>query len=794
MLRNYFKIALRNLWKDKPYTGINVAGLSVGMACFVLIALFIGYEMSYDTGHEKADRIYRVVQRQQGNEYRGTDGFTVTPRVLAPTLESEFPEVEVASTLQVDELLLTKGEKAFYEKGLFADQKVFEVFTIPVLEGAGKEALQDPNAILLTQSLARKYFAGRNPVGQTILLRNERPLTVRGIVADVPHNRHFTFDYITSPKNLPYYQEDGDAWVNNNYLTYLVLPEGYDYRKLEKKLASLDRYLGGYARVGLPFKPAFFLQPLLDIHLHSHLNFEKGDNGDIRYVYLFASVALIILLLASINYTNLTTAQSARRAKEVGMRKVIGAGRRQLVYQFLGESLLLTTISFGLALVLAKGLLPAFNQMLGQTIPADAMGNPWLLITLLAIALLVSGISGLYPAVFLSALSPIHALKGGLLRNHKRGTGLRNLLVVGQFAASTVLAIGSVVIYQQLRYIQNKELGYNRDQVVYVPYRNVNLNRQLPLIRDRLLANPRVEKVSFPVYMPLNMHSETIVKNWEGNHTRQDLFIYRNYVDYDFLELFRIRLKEGRNFSPDHPTDSIDSYILNEAAVKALGWQSAVGKGFEGGKVIGLVKDFHFQPFDLAIKPLYLKFRKGQGAYDHDHIAIKVKTAELAGTLAGIQKTIKTHLPGMAYEHRFMDEAYAQLYDSERRLGHTFNVFTLLALFIACLGLFGLVSHHLLQRTKEIGIRKVLGASVPQLVGLVSQEFVKLIGSAFLIATPVAWYAMHRWLGHFAYRIDISWWVFAGAGVLSLGIALLTVSFQGIRAALANPVDSLRSE
>jgi putative ABC transport system permease protein len=794
MLRNYFNIALRNLWKDKLYTVINVAGLAVGMACFVLIALFIGYEMSYDTGHEKAGRIYRVAQRQPGNAYRGTDGFTVTPRVLAPTLEAEFPEVEAASTLQVDESLLTKGEKAFYEKGLFADEKVFEVFTIPVLEGAGKEALKDPNTILLTRSLARKYFGDQNPVGQTLLLRNERPLTVRGILADVPGNRHFTYDYVTSPKNLPYYEEEGDAWVNNNYLTYLVLPEGYDYRKLAQKLASLDRYLGGYARVGLPFKPVFFLQPLRDIHLRSHLNFEKGNNGDIRYVYFFASVALVILLLASVNYTNLTTAQSARRAKEVGMRKVIGAGRRQLVYQFLGESLLLTIISFGLGLLLAKGLLPAFNQMLGQNIPFGAAGNPGLLITLLAIALLVSGLSGLYPAVYLSALSPIQALKGGPLSNPKRGTGLRNLLVVGQFAASTVLAIGSVVVYQQLRYIQHKELGYNRDQVVYVPYRNADISRAMPAIRARLLSNPRIESVSFPVYMPLNMHSETIVKAWEGNHSRQDLFIYRNYVDYDFLDLFQIRLKEGRNFSPDHPTDSTDTYLLNEAAVKAMGWQSAVGKSFDGGKVIGVVKDFHFQPFDLAIKPLYLKFRRGKGAYDLDHIAIRVKTEDLPGTLAGIGKSIRPLLPGLAYEPRFMDQAYAQLYASEQRLGQTFSLFTLLALFIACLGLFGLVSHHVLQRTKEIGIRKILGASVPQLVALVSREFVKLIGSAFLIATPVAWYAMHRWLAHFAYRVDISWWIFAGAGVLSLGIALLTVGFQGTRAALANPVKSLRSE
>jgi putative ABC transport system permease protein len=380
------------------------------------------------------------------------------------------------------------------------------------------------------------------------------------------------------------------------------------------------------------------------------------------------------------------------------------------------------------------------------------------------------------------------------MKSYKQGINLRNMLVVGQFAASIVLAIGSVVIYQQLGYIQNKELGYSREQIVYVPYHDVDITQKIPAIRAALLSNPRIEKVTFPVYMPLNMISETIVKDWEGNDSQGDFFVYNNYVDYDFIDLFEITLKEGRNFSPDYPTDSVDSYILNESAVKALGWESAIGKQFRGGKIIGVVKDFHFQPLGLAIKPLFLALRKGRGAMNTEHIAIKLKTGDLENTLAAIGQTIKNFVPHIPFEYRFMDEAYAQLYQSEQRLGQAFTIFTLLALFIACMGLLGLVSQQVMQRTKEIGIRKVLGASVPGIVFLLSKDFLKLVVLALLIAVPLAWYAMSRWLEDFAYSIDLSWWMFGLAGVVALAIALITVSFQSIKAALANPVKSLRSE
>jgi putative ABC transport system permease protein len=379
------------------------------------------------------------------------------------------------------------------------------------------------------------------------------------------------------------------------------------------------------------------------------------------------------------------------------------------------------------------------------------------------------------------------------LKNYKGGSGLRNVLVIGQFTASIVLAIGSIVIYQQLQYVQNKKLGYNRERIIYIPYNDVDISDKFSTIRAELLKNPQIEKISFPPYMPLNMISEGIVNNWEGKNNKENLFIYRNYVDYDFIDLFEIELLEGRNFSPEYPTDFVSSYILNESALKALGWESAIGKQFQGGRVIGVAKDFHFQPFDLAIQPLFLSFRSNANN-DLNNIAIKVKMDEPEKTLAYIQQTMKTIAPHFPFEYRFMDEAYNQLYKSEKRFGQAFNIFTILALFIACIGLFALVSHHLLQRTKEIGIRKLLGATTAGIVELLSKDFLKLILISVAIASPIAWWAMNKWLQDFTYRIAISWWIFLIAGVVALLLALITVSFQAIKAAIANPVKSLRTE
>ena len=789
MIKNYIIIAWRNLFRDKVTNAINIFGLTIGMTCFILIALYIQFEMSYDMHHEKADQIYRIAQQQEGNFFRGTDRFAGTPSVLTPTLRNEFPDVKAATTLQLYAMPLEKDGHVFLEQGLFSDEYLLDVLTFPILKGLGKEALQDPNAIILTKSLAKKYFGDEEPMGKTLLSENERLLTVKGIIADIPKNQHFSFDFITSFKNLPFYEEN--RWNSNNFLTYVVLTKGYDYKKLEEKLISLNKYLGSYA--GLPFKPKFFMQPLQSIHLHSKINFEIGANNEMRNIWLFASIAFIILLLASINYMNLTTARSSLRAKEIGMRKVLGARKGQLVYQFLGESFLFTVISFTLAIALASALLPSFNLLLDKSIPFTILGNRWLLTGMLIAALLLTVLSGLYPALFMSTLLPAKAIRGGILKINGGGSALRSSLVVGQFTASMVLAIGSLVIYRQLQFIQQKDLGYNREHVVYIPNNDENISKKFSAIRSELLRNPQIEQVSMATEVPLDMTSEGLVNEWEGNNDKRDLFIYRNYVDYDFIDLFEIELVEGRNFSPDHPTDSVNSYILNESAVKALGWESAIGKQFRGGQVIGVVKDFHFQRFDLTIQPLYLGFRsKANDRFNN--IAVKIKMDKPEETMGYIERTMKAISPHTPFDCRFLGYDYDQLYKSETRFGQVFNIFTGLALFIACIGLFSLVSHHVVQRTKEIGIRKVLGASTESIVALVSKEFLKLVLISILIASPVAWWAMNKWLQDFAYKIKIEWWMFVLTGLVAVSVALLTISLQSIKAALMNPVKSLRSE
>lgn len=798
MFQNYLKSAFRNLTKNKLYTLINILGLTVGMTCFTLIVFYVQYELSYDQQDEKADQIYRIAQQQKGNTFRGSDRYAVTPIILTSSLMEDFPEVEAATSLQLGANLLSKDDKIFFERGLFADEFVFDVFTIPVLEGEGKTAIKDPNSILLTKTLAEKYFGNVSPVGKTILFRNERLLNVKGVIEDVSKNQHFTYDYIVSLQNSQDYARDIEGgeyeWISNNYRSYMRLAEGADYKALEEKMYSAynDNVLAAFSKAELAFEHKYFLQPLQDIHLHSNINFEISRNNDIRYVYLFASIALIILLLAAINYMNLATARSAHRSKEVGMRKVLGAKRGQLIKQLLGESFFLTLISFFLAIGLSSYLLPAFSQLVGLEIPFSIVGNQWIFTGMLIVALAIGGLSGLYPAVVFSALNPVNAFKGDRLKSYKEGLSLRNVLVVGQFVAAIVLGTGGMIIYGQLNYIQDKKLGYNRDQIAYLFYAQPEVSEKAASLRTEFLRHPNIEKVSFSRQLPLNSNNKGIVDTWEGNPKERQLPIYRSYVDHNFLDLFEMELLEGRNFSLSSPTDTIPKYILNEAAVKAIGWESAVGKQFRDGQVIGVVKDFHFQPLDLNIEPLFMTLHSNSSRFGR--IAFKIQMDDVENTVAHIQSTMKSLVPQYPFDVQFMDEAYNKMYESEQRFGKAFNLFTLLALFIACMGLFGLISHQVVQRTKEIGIRKVLGASVNSIVSLLSKDFLKLIMIAFVIAIPITYYAMNQWLENFAYRIQISWWVFALTGFAAISIAFLTISFQSMKAAIANPIESLRNE
>ncbi|WP_405384454.1 ABC transporter permease [Maribacter sp. LLG6340-A2] len=792
MIKNYFKIAWRNLIKNKLYSAINLTGLTMGMTCFILIAFYIQFELSYDKHHDKADDTYRILSQQFGNEFQGTDLFAVTPLPLGNAMLEDFPETQLKTAIESRAAILKKGEVSFFEQGIITEQSFFDVFNITVTSGVGKQALQNPENILLTESLANKLFGSASALGQTVFFDRDKPFTVKGIVADPPENQHVKYAFIASFGVDQNYIQNLDLWDSNCCHTYVTLESGSDAVALTEKLTKYDKLTGPkYKKFGLQ-TPKFILQPLKDVHLYSNANMELSPTNSVRYIYLFSAIALIILLLAAINYMNLTTVQSAQRAKEIGMTKVLGAKKNLLVAQFLGESFLYTLISFIMAFVFAILLLPLFNDLLDKNITYELIGNQWFLISMLILAIIISGMSGLYPAIFLSRVSPIKAIQGDFFKNVK-GSLLRNGLVVGQFAAAIILAIGSVIVYQQLQFAQSKNLGYNRQHVIHVPYGQKEIGEKEDVIKKELLSHPKIKEVSVSNQIPIGSQNQGPISYWEGNNTKEQLFVYRSYVDYDYMDLFEMEIVEGRKFSEQFATDEKEAYIINESAVKALGWKNAVGKKFDEGVVIGVVKDYHLQKFDLAIEPMFLKMRHNwQKSFGE--IIMKVNTENFEETRNFITKKLNASVPSVPFDVRFLDETYAQLYTKEKRLGKMFNIFTFMALFIACMGLFGLVSHAVLKRTKEIGIRKVLGSSTFAIVSLISKDFLKLILIALLVASPIAYYFMNRWLQDFAYQTEINWWVFALVSIIALFIAFITISLQSIKAAISNPVESLRSE
>ena len=799
MFKNYVKIAWRSLFKQKIYSAINVTGMTIGMTCFILLALYIQYELSYDKQHEKGDRIYRIAEDMPGYIFKGTSEFACSSIPVALSAKTDIPEVESVTILRTTFDLFKKDGQVFSEQGLYTDTSFFDVFSFPVIEGDPKSALKDKNAIILTAKMAKQFFGNNSPIGKEMEGRDEKMMTVKAVIEDVPDNHHFKFNYLTSLDNSSWYVNDKKnwRWSASNYWSYILLKEGANFQKVETAMIPFgEKAAAELVTYNLSIKPRWFLQPLTDIHLHSRMNYELEANSDIRYLKLSVSIAFIILCLALINYMNLATARSSKRAKEVGVRKVLGAKKGQLVSQFMAESLLLTLFSFGLAIGLAGLLLPFFNQLMGLEIPFQLSNNNLFLIGMGTVALLLGGLSGLYPAVLSSAIAPINALKGSWFKNRKDGAFLRNLLVVGQFTAAIVLATSSVVIYQQLQFIQNKKLGYTRDQIVYIPYQQQPVFDKSNTIRTELIKHPKIDKVTIPLMLPIDNIGQVIEHEWDGNTTKEELLIYNNFVDYDFLDLFEIDLLTGRNFSPAFPTDSTSGYILNESAVKRLGWDnaSAIGKSFINGKVIGVIKDFHFLRLDLAIEPLYLKFIDKRTTSYIGNIVLKMNMEDAENTIAYIQNTLKKVLPELPFEHRYLDESFNQLYESEKRFGTAFNIFTLIALFLACIGLFGLVTHQVLQRTKEIGIRKVLGASITNIVSLISKDFLKLVILSSLMAAPLAWWSMNTWLQDFAYRIELNWWVFVIVGLVAILIASLTVGSQSLKAALANPVEAINND
>jgi putative ABC transport system permease protein len=767
-------------------------------------------ELNYDRYNKNAERIFRISSTIKfgGDEQR----ITQTSDMMGESLKKDYPEVEEYARIYTSSgnKLIKKGSEFINEDNVaHVDSTFFNIFTLPAVSGDTRTAINEPNTVVITASTAKKYFGTTEAVGKSIET-NDKGSTVykvTAVIKDIPQNSHFHFDFMFSMKNVEY---QWGRHTSHNFHTYLLLKPGTNYKELEKKFDQYtEKYILPEAKQFMQissmedFKKAgnqleYSLMPLTKLHLYSDFGYEISPSGNIKYVYIFSAVALLILLIACINFTNLTTARSANRAKEVGIRKVLGTERKNLITQFITESTLMSLLSLVIAVLLTYLALPMFNDIAAKSMRLNILFSPMILPVLIALPFVVGLLAGSYPAFYLSAFKPIAVLKGKLQMGSKSG-GLRSLLVVFQFATSIFLIIGTIIIFRQLNFIQTKNLGFNKDQVLIIDDAYV-LKKNTEVFKNEVLQLPGVISGTLSAYLPVSQSSRN-----DNTYSKEAVMDSKNAlsmqtwsIDYDYLKTIGIELKRGRNFSKDFGTDST-GVIINESVEKLLGYSDPVGKNIysaDDGKgkpvvytIIGVVKNFNFESLHETVGPLMFMLRRSTGL-----ASFKVKPDNISALIKNIESKWKSLAPGMPFSYRFMDDSFARMYTAEQRVGKIALIFSVLAILIACLGLFGLATFIAEQRTKEIGIRKVLGASVNGIVRLLSKDFVKLVIVAFIIAAPLAWWAMQTWLQDFAYRISISWWIFLLAIGIALFIALATISFQAIKAAIANPVKNLRTE
>lgn len=793
MLKNYFKIAFRNLWKHKVFSLINVLGLTVGMSACLLISLYVNFELTYDAFHSKSDRIYRLV----------TDVITpsetinagITSWAYGPTIKQDFPEIEAYARINGGSFLVRKGDIKFQEEAtVFADSSFFRVFDFKLIQGDPKTALKEPLSLVFTEKAAKKYFGDSDPLGQTLLLSGESlPAKVTGVMKDIPENSLIKGDMFVSMTTMTQRFNRGidDEWGNFGATTYLLLKPGTDSKALEKKFpAYLQRRAGKLMRESkMSYK--LFLEPLLDVHLQSER--DVAEKGSMSNVYVFSVVAIFILLIACINFVNLTTARSAERAKEVGIRKAVGAAKGLLARQFVSESVLLCLIAFVFSILLSAALIPMFNNLAGKVIVSGIFDDPSFLAYMLVAAILIGILAGIYPALVLSSFEPVTVLKGRFTTSIK-GILLRKGLVTVQFAISIALIIATMIVYIQMNYMRNRDLGFSKDQMLVI---STEGDPKREAFRESLRGLTGVKSTASSSSVPggPNRGAYSEIENKSGDLQVANLDLY--FVDFDYIPQFGLKMAAGRPFSREFGTDTTQAMVINEAAVKLLGYtrpEDAIGRRFKQwgreGKIVGVVRNFHFRSLQETIKPLTMRIEPG----GTELVSVKIEGNLLKETIAAVEAKWKEIVPGRPFNYYFMDEFFDRQYRSEERFEKLFFNFAVLAIFISCLGLLGLASYSTMQRTKEIGVRKVMGASIASIVGLLSRDFLKLVLRAFVVASPIAYFGMDRWLENFAYRTDIHWWVFAVAAVLSTAIAFATVSFQSVKAAVMNPVKSLRSE
>jgi len=811
MIKNYLRSAWRNIARHKFISFINISGLTIGITCCLLILAYIINELSYDRYNENANRTYRVTRIFYSRDGSENLHLSSIAPPFGPLLKVAFPDIErVTRVLPNNTTVFRYKDKLFNEQnGFFADENFFNVFSVNVTEGDKKTALNDPFSVMITPEIAKKYFGNEDPINKAVILDNTKhEFKVTGIFEPFPSNAHmhpnmlFSFNTLKDPVIYGEKQLETN-YGNNSFYTYLLLPKNYNAETISRQLNSfLDKYVhmpGMPPNIKTSQATKLTMQKLTDIHLKSHLDDEIEPEGSMTRVYIFSIIAAFILLIACINYMNLSTARSALRAKEIGVRKVIGAQRKEIIRQFLGESVLVTWLALILAMVLTWLLLPYINSLAHLNLAFSSLFGWNIFIGILCLPFFIGLLSGIYPAIFMSSFKPVEVIKG-VLRVGSGNISFRKVLVVVQFSVSIVLIVATTVVFQQLSYIENKSLGFNKDHILVTSYPGT-LTKQFESFRQELVKNPAIRAVGRSSRIPsgrlLDDQGAQVIEGGKSVATNIEL----KYIttDFGFMDTYGMKMAAGRNFSREYLTDTAN-YIINETAVQQLGWktaQNAVGKdltyGNTKGKVIGVVHDFHFESLHQPIIPMLFFLPSPSSGY-YNSISIKVNGNNVQSAINTIRDTWHQYVPNIPFDYTFLDDRFQKLYDAEQQESQLFTIFSCLAIFIACLGLFGLSAFTISQRIKEIGVRKVLGASVSQIVVELSRSFLALVIIASVIALPVAWIFMHRWLLGFAFRIDLSWWVFLSAGIIAFIIAFATISFQAVKAANVNPVKSLRSE
>ena len=778
MFKNYLKIAFRNIKKNKGYSFISISGLAVGMACCIITLLWIQFELSYDKFHKNAGELYRVAFTDEKRDFHSE----YMVGLLSDFLKDEYPEIVNSTNLGRAESKLTYGDKSFFSSGFFVHSDFFEMFTFPFVKGDSKTAFNSPLSIVITEELANKFFGNSDVIGTALRIDDGDDLPITGIVKKLPTNSHIQFEFLLPFQIAPDIMKKWDVKTTE---AYVLLDKNSSYQEVSDKISNVynDHNPGIYPNY-------LYLQPLTQIHLYA-----LGGGGLITYVYIFSAIAIIVLLIACINFMNLSTACSEMRFKEIGMKKVIGSNRIQLIKQFLSESVLLSFIALIFAVILSNLLLPSISNMTDKQMEFNYSGK--IILNFIGIALLTGIISGSYPAFFLSSFSPVKVLKGLMFTGTKsRSSLLRSVLVIAQFSASILFIICAAIIFKQLDYIRNKDLGFNKENVVIVQIQG-ELRQNCQSVKRELLKNPDIEGIAVSALGLIRWGSSASIE-WPGKMPDQIFDVGFNWVDYDYLKTFKMEMAEGRFFSREFSTDMSDAFIVNEATVRAMGLKDPIGKKItrlpdspyeDTGTIIGVIKDYNTESLHGEIRPFLLLLTESGGLMN-----IRIKANNIPNAIKLIEDTINKFIPNYPFEYSFLGDVIDSQYRTEQITGGLIVLITIIAISLSSLGLFGLVSFAAEKRTKEIGVRKVLGASISNIVFLLSKDFTRLVLLANIIAWPTAWFIMNRWLENFAFRINIDWWIFIMTGVLALVIAFLTVSGLVFKAARANPVDSLRYE